>query len=101
MKRVFVIVALLSGGCTVKNAIGDFSTLTREPVDQCITHCESVGLDLAAFVLIMDHAGCVCEPRERAASGRAGAAAAGGAAIQMVVQQQQQQQQQQQRAMAR
>ena len=53
---------------------------------------------LSAVVIIMNHAGGVCEPTDSADAGMStgATAAAGGAVIQVVAEQQQQQQQQQQ-----
>lgn len=91
--RIALLAALLaSAGCTVVGAVGTGVTLPKERALECRTHCEALDMKLAAVVLVMSHAGCVCEPRGASASLSGGAAAAAGATTIAAVQQQRQQQ---------
>lgn len=86
---------LAASGCTVVRAVGPFHTVPRARADECAAGCAALDMRLSAMVLVMNHAGCVCEPRGGSPGPTAAAAVAGGATIQAIVQQQQQQHQQQ------
>ncbi len=81
--RLALLAALLATtGCTVSSAVGTGYTLPRERALECREHRQSLDMRLAAVVLVMNSAGCVCEPPTAGAplSGAA-AAAAGGTTI--------------------
>lgn len=80
-----------TSGCVVRSAVT--FTLRPEVATECAANCGALGMRLGAVVLVMDHAGCVCEPRTSSASAGGGAATvAGGATIEAIAQQQQRQQ---------
>jgi lipid-binding SYLF domain-containing protein len=91
----------LLGGCAVQSA----ATYKVKPSlrQECVEHCTTLGMELGAVVLMMDHAGCVCSPkRSQKEIAEAGGATLGGnvtiAAVQAAAaaaQQQQVRQQQQ------
>jgi hypothetical protein len=93
--RMLLVVALFAAfGCTVDKAVGPGMTLPKERATECADHCASLDMRLSAVVVIMNKAGCVCEPRTASGGpGTASTAAVGAATIQAVMQQQQQQQQ--------
>ena len=95
--------ALLLGlalGCTTARPVGTARSLPKDTPQVCAQHCDSIGMRLAAVVIIANSEGCVCEPKDATpAAPRAGAAAAGitpilAAAAAAAAQQQQQQQRQ-------
>lgn len=79
--RTLALAALLSilPACATRQATS--RTLPRERASECATHCDTLGMRLSAVVIIMDSAGCVCEPRGAASPAPAAAAVAGGAAL--------------------
>jgi hypothetical protein len=110
MKRTATILCgVLSLGfvasCEVQRA-ASFS-VTHERATECERICYDLGMRLSAMVVMMNSAGCVCEPLQQRAAGQTGgaSAAAGGstiaatvaanAAAAAAVQTQQRQQQQQ------
>jgi hypothetical protein len=91
MKPILALSLFLLGGCMTAQATG--LPVPRQRADECRANCASLDMELSAMVIIMNSAGCVCQPRGAVTrlSGPA-AAAAGGAAIAALQQQQQQQQ---------
>lgn len=96
--------AVSLGGCAVQSA-ANFSVKPRLK-QECVQHCTTLGMELGAVVLMMNHAGCVCTPKrspqELAEAGGATLAgnvtiAATQAAAAAAAAQQQQQQRQRQR----
>jgi hypothetical protein len=92
----------LLSSCEIQRA-ARVGAVTRERATECEQVCANLGMRMSAMVVMMNSAGCVCEPPAARASATAGgaSAAAGGttiaaAAAALQVQQQQQQQQQQQ-----
>jgi len=65
-------------GCETARATS--MNIPKERVTECEQVCTNVGLKLAAFVVMMSSAGCVCEPKTASAvsAPSAGAAAASG-----------------------
>jgi hypothetical protein len=115
---------VLAEGCAmsppVQGAAG--GELHPERAQECYANCQTLGMRLSAVVVMMNHAGCVCEPLSAptasppgttepsaahpagalgggAATGAIMAAAAAAAAHQQVLMQQQMLMQQQQRQM--
>lgn len=87
---------LLLSGCETMTATG--LPTPRARVDECEKICSDVGMKLGAFVVMMNRAGCVCEPIEAAkasTSSSGGAIAAGAATIAAIEEAQRQQQQRQ------
>ena len=94
---------LFLSGCETARATS--LTTPKERVTECEQVCINVGMKLGAFVVMMNSAGCVCEPiaapAVSAPSAGAGAlsgsatiaATAAAAAAALAIQQQQQQQQ--------
>jgi hypothetical protein len=81
MKR-FVVVCLLLGGCATTPATS--RPVPRERADECRAHCSSLGMELSAMVIMMNAAGCVCQPFNKpnvSTSGTGAAAIAGAGAI--------------------
>lgn len=75
--------------CTGCETLGASSFPTpKTRVTECEKICTDVGMKLGALVVMMEHAGCVCEPLSAAAhapnSSLGGATAAGAAAISAV-----------------
>jgi hypothetical protein len=57
---------------------------------ECVKHCSSLDMRLSAVVIIMNHSGCVCEPKDAAIRPAGASAAAGGAAIEVALEAQRQ-----------
>ena len=95
MKTWLALLGLAVAGCATARATA--YPLSKERATECTKHCETLEMRLAAVVVIMNSAGCVCEPKDaRAGVASGGAAAAGGAAIATALEAQRQQQQRQQ-----
>ena len=82
MRSLLLLPVLLSLGCVTHPATR--LPLTRERADECVDHCKTLDMKLAAVVVIMSSTGCVCQPKDAppptpAVSGAA--AASGGAMI--------------------
>ena len=114
MKRIVKLTAMIlclgallgvGASCEVQRAAS--MTVTRERTNESERICYDLGMRLSAMVVMMNSAGCVCEPlQQRAAAPAGGASAAAGgstiaatvaanAAAAAAVQSQQRQQQQQ------
>jgi hypothetical protein len=52
-------------GCPVRSAV--ISSVSPERAAECKVNCEQLGMKLTAVVLMMNSAGCVCEPVQPAA----------------------------------
>lgn len=54
-------IAMSLGGCAVQSA----ARYKVKPSlrQECVEHCSTLGMELGAVVLMMDHAGCVCSPK--------------------------------------
>ena len=79
--RWIALTCLVLAGCSTVQATS--LPLPRERADECRAHCAGLDMELGAVVIMMNHAGCVCEPRGRVApqaAVSAGAAAIAGAA---------------------
>lgn len=74
---------LLCASCTTARAVSGARSLPKDTPAVCASHCDSIGMRLAAVVIIADSEGCVCEPRE--ASGAQSREAAAAAAITPIV----------------
>ena len=77
---------LLLGLLTLGSATdpATYRPLHKERADECVAHCNTLDMKLAAVVVIKSSAGCVCTPKDAppgASVTSAGAAAAGGAVI--------------------
>jgi len=73
---------LLLSGCETMRATTLATPKAR--VEECTTLCTDVGMKLGAMVVMMNYAGCVCEPITQAgtkASELGGATSAGAATI--------------------
>jgi len=90
MKRIVKLTAMilcmgallgLGASCEVQRAAS--YSVTRERTTECERVCYDLGMRLSAMVVMMNSAGCVCEPlQQRAATTPGGAsAAAGGSTI--------------------
>jgi hypothetical protein len=62
-------------GCAVQSA-ANFIVKPRLK-QECVQHCTTLGMELGAVVLMMNHAGCVCSPKR----GQQELAEAGGATL--------------------
>lgn len=87
---------LLLSGCETMTATR--LTTPRARVDECEKLCNDVGMKLGAFVVMMNSAGCVCEPTtaEGASTSSSGGATAAGAATIAAIEEAQRQQRQSQ-----
>jgi hypothetical protein len=79
-------------GCTAMVGTGGPVSVPKDSQQQCRSHCEGIGMSLAAVAIMANNVGCVCEPPGKATGGESAAITAGMATIAMQVQQQQQQQ---------
>lgn len=84
--RFLLLCALGAAGCiSLDRAVSRNVSVDPALTTDCIKQCEILGLRLSAVVLMLDHGGCVCEPKRldgADASGvRAGATAAVGLAL--------------------
>lgn len=85
-----LLLALVAPGCAVHSAA--IYSPPPERATECRSYCGALDMRLAAVVIIMNSAGCVCEPRDAPLADGAGAASiGGGAAIQAMLEQQQRQ----------
>ncbi|WP_426750374.1 hypothetical protein [Myxococcus sp. Y35] len=90
-KRLLVFISILAtSGCTVARP----ATLTvpKERAAECRTICTDLDMKLGAVVVIMNSAGCVCEPHdavETAGPHGGSSSIAGGATIQAFLEHQQ------------
>jgi len=95
---VVVVLVVAIAGCETVRAT-EMPT-PKERVTECVQLCTDVGLKMTALVVMMGHAGCVCEPSTAqpgsspaaAASTAAGGTVIAAAAAAAAAQQQQQQQ---------
>ena len=99
-----LLTAFSLGGCAVQSA----ATFKVKPIlkQECVDHCTTLGMELGAVVLMMEHAGCVCCPKKSQKEiAEAGGATLGGnvtiaatqaAAAAAAAEQEKQRQQQQQ-----
>lgn len=107
--RVAVAVSLLAlAGCVTAPAVDPNYKLRPQTRSECAAHCEQLGMQLGAVVLIRNSAGCVCEPRGAPAPQSAvqpgpggGSAVAGGALVLALEEEARQQHQQHQQQSSR
>ena len=92
-KGLFVTALLLCISCTTTRPVT--YSLNKDAPKVCADHCQSMGMRLAAVVIIANREGCVCEP-ENARVASASATAASIAPILVDEEEAQRQQQQQQ-----
>jgi len=78
-KTTCLLLCMLSAGCVTTPAT--LGALPKERATECVQHCASLDMKLAAVVIIRSSAGCVCTPKEEPAPSAAGAAAAAGALL--------------------
>jgi hypothetical protein len=83
MRRIFLVAVLgLVSGCVTAPAVGEGIQLDPQTPSKCQAHCDSLGMDLGAVVIIANSTGCVCQPRGKPSAEIGGSSAvAGGAAI--------------------
>lgn len=88
-------VALLAGlsGCPAVVGTSGLTTVPPDAGQTCQTHCDTIGMDLAAVAVMANNVGCVCQPKNTQAD--ASSAVAAGMVTIMIQRQQEQQQQQQ------
>jgi len=83
MRAVAIVVALAAAsGCTTIPAVGSTVTLDPNTASQCRAHCQTLGMDLGAVVIIRNSTGCVCQPAGKPVAEAGASAVSGGAAIQ-------------------
>jgi hypothetical protein len=93
-KFIAGLVLLLFAGCATAPATT--VSLPKKRADECRKHCKTLDMELGAVVIVMNSAGCVCEPKRPPAANaqpnqRGNAAAvAGGAAIKATIEAQKQ-----------
>jgi hypothetical protein len=85
MRNLLLSIVLLGacGGCATARPVGGGYELRKDTASECRSHCQSIGMDLSAVVIISNSAGCVCSPAGAPVPAGPPAAAAGAAAIQM------------------
>jgi hypothetical protein len=78
----FVLFALSVAGCQAAVGTGGFVSVPPDGAAQCTAHCQTMGLDLSAVVVMANNVGCVCSPAptHTGAPPRSAAAASGGMA---------------------
>jgi len=59
---------LALSACAVERAVTPGRALPKERATECDANCTALGMRLSAMVLIMNSAGCVCEPKANAAA---------------------------------
>lgn len=76
----------LMPGCAVNKPLGTFSGVQSEQRNECQRICIDMGMKLGAVVIILNSAGCVCEPSEtREPASAAGSATAAGGMVAVVM----------------
>jgi hypothetical protein len=83
IKVLFVMLALgLSTSCGINHA-ARASDVTIDRATECVEVCQRLGMRLSAMVVMMNSAGCVCEPPTARSPSSAGgpSAAAGGTTV--------------------
>ena len=90
MKTSLFLFSLIVAGCATAHPTT--LPLPRELAGECSSNCEKLDMRMSAVVIIINSAGCVCEPKTTTASPpTAGSATvAAGAAIQAVLEAQRQ-----------
>jgi hypothetical protein len=85
MKTILFLFGLAVAGCATARPTQ--LALPHELASECSSNCTQLDMRMSAVVIIMNSAGCVCEPKTTATPPTAGSATiAGGAAIQAVLQ---------------
>ena len=80
LSGIVVCLFLLFSGCFNAPTSGLVS-VPKDTATTCRTHCSQLGLRMSAVVIILNSAGCVCEPGQVSGRSRTGAAAVAGAAV--------------------
>ncbi|AKF85917.1 hypothetical protein SAMN05443572_109108 [Myxococcus fulvus] len=87
-KLIGLLALLVLPGCYT--AAATTAAVPKERATECVKICTDLDMELGAVVIIRNSAGCVCSPKDKAATPEgAGAAAAGSAAAQVLEQEQQ------------
>ena len=78
--KPLLLVCLFLGGCATAKATS--RSVPPQRADECRADCASLGMELSAMVIMINAAGCVCQPpgRPSASTTSGGAAAIAGAA---------------------
>lgn len=90
MRAALAVLALVAASaCAINTGVAGGFYVEKALADDCARHCATLGMRLAAVVVVHSTGGCVCEPKDRAAdaTSRGGAAVAGGAVIQAMEEQ--------------
>lgn len=75
-RALLIAAALTAAGCMTAPAVTPGMQLRRETRQECVAHCQALGMRLSAVVLVRNAAGCVCsEP------GAVSAVEGGGSAV--------------------
>ena len=82
------LVFLLFAGCATAPATT--KSLPKERADECRRHCKTLDMELGAIVIVVNSAGCVCQPKRPPNSSQPdqrgnAAAIAGGAAVKATI----------------
>jgi hypothetical protein len=80
---LLVLLVGLASSCYQDVSPASVGTLPRKRATECAQTCAQLGMRLSAMVVMMNSAGCVCEPIASAPNAAAGgaSAAAGGSSI--------------------
>jgi hypothetical protein len=79
---ILVLPLLLSlAGCKTAPPVSPSMNLPPDTAAVCSSHCNALGMDLGAVVIVRDSAGCVCQPRKSPPSADGGSAAVMGGVV--------------------
>ena len=75
-RTILLSLGLLGAGCghVTRPPLTGTTELDHDSGKVCAAHCDTIGMRLAAVVIMSDRTGCVCEPRD-GTTARASAAA--------------------------
>jgi hypothetical protein len=103
---IVLLVGALAACRPVNKPIESGSELPSDSAQVCSAHCDSLGLQMSAVVVILNSVGCVCQPPNLLPTGNPGSSApgasasVGGAVVAAHIAAQQRAQQQQQQSTA-
>jgi hypothetical protein len=80
--------SIVLAGCAATVGAGGLVNVPSDSRAQCATHCQSIGLELSAVVVMANNVGCVCNagPANDTPKAAAASASAGGMAAMMAAQ---------------
>ncbi|MFH0901343.1 MAG: hypothetical protein V2A73_12010 [Pseudomonadota bacterium] len=83
---ILSLASLLGTGCAINSPVSGIYHVPPEAASECSTHCNTIGMQVAAVVIASGSFGCVCESSKTTDAEAGGnVAAVGGAAIKEMI----------------